>query len=672
MSKIHGGQLLSLWRWLQQRIGNLSLRTVLVVPFILQVLTTVALVGYLSYHNAQQTVNDLASQLRNELTARIDQRLEIYVRTPHAISRLNADSLAQNEINFVSGQGINQFLQQIKITPYVNGVYCGEERTGNFIGVSRNDQNTYYQLMISNASTDYKMQLYRLDVRAKPMYFTQELVDPYDPRKRPWYRAAKASSQASWSQVYLDFSTKLPTITASLPAYRKNGNTFLGACGADVLLSEELRQFLKRLEIGQSGEAFIMERSGKLVSSSTDEPLTFPNGERLRAAESRSQLVRETAQYLQERYGNFKNIRHSTHLQFKIGNQLQFLEILPFRDSRGLDWLIVLVVPENDFMARIHSNNRMTVLLCVVALIFITIFGVITARWISFPILHLSQASQAIAQGHFNQSVQPKNLKELKIMAHSFNTMSRQIQEYFTALEETNEELEKRVEERTAELRMEKERFEKLLLNILPKPIAEKLKRGEKIIASAREEVTILFADVVGFTTISTQITPIQLVKLLNQLFSSFDYLTEKYNLEKIKTIGDAYMVVGGLPLPQENHAEAIADLALEMQKVMENFETQAILGNLTNWEGFKIRIGINTGSVVAGVIGIKKFSYDLWGDAVNIASRMESSGKSGRIQVTEATYKRLKYRYDLEPRGEISVKGRGNMKTYWLLGKKA
>ncbi|MEL7034351.1 MAG: adenylate/guanylate cyclase domain-containing protein [Cyanobacteria bacterium J06592_8] len=671
MSKIHGGQLLSLWRWLQRRIGNLSLRTVLVVPFILQVLTTVALVGYLSYHNAQQTVSDLASQLRNELTARIDQRLEIYVKTPHAISRLNADSLAQNEINFVSGQGINQFLQQIKITPYVNGVYCGEERTGNFIGVSRNDENTYYQLMISNASTNYKMELYRLDVRAKPMYFTQKL-DPYDPRKRPWYRATKASSQATWSEVYLDFSTNLPTITASLPAYSKNGNSFLGVCGADVLLSEELRRFLKGLDIGKSGEAFIMERSGKLVSSSTDEPLTFPNGERLRAPESRSQLVQAAAQYLQKRYGNFRNIRRSQHLQFKIGNQLQFLEILSFRDSRGLDWLIVLVVPENDFMARIHANNQMTILLCVVALIFITIFGVITARWISFPILHLSQASQAIAQGHFNQSVHPKNLKELKIMAQSFNTMSRQIQEYFKALEETNEELEKRVEERTFELRMEKEKFEYLLLNILPRAIADQLKQGEKTIAAAREEVTILFADVVGFTPISAQITPIQLVGLLNQLFSSFDYLTEKYGLEKIKTIGDAYMVVGGLPLPQDNHAEAIADMALEMQVVMNNFEAEAILGKIEAWDGLQIRIGINTGSVVAGVIGIKKFSYDLWGDAVNIASRMESSGEPGRIQVTEATYERLKHQYNLESRGEISVKGRGNMKTYWLLAKKA
>ncbi len=657
-------------QWLKQKAGHVSLRTVLIVPLITQVVTTVGLVGYFSYYNAQQAVNDLASQLRNELTARIDQRLQIYIKTPHAINRLNADALAQDEIDFVYGEGVNQFLQQIKITPYVNGVYCGEERTGSFIGVSRSPQGSYYQLMISNASTNYQMQLYSLDVRAERMYFLKELK-PFEPRIRPWYRAAKSVGQATWSEVYLDFTTKLPTLTASIPSYSRNGNSFLGVCGADVLLSEELRQFLKRLEIGNSGQAFIMERSGKLVSSSTDDPLTVTNGDRLNASESRNILVQETAQYLQQHYGELRNIRSDQHFNFKIKDERHFVEVLPFKDGRGLDWLIVLVVPEDDFMGRIHANNRTTFLLCIVAIIITTILGVVTARWISFPISRLSQASQAVAQGNFHQSIQQKKIKELRILAESFNSMTRQLQEYFTALEKTNEELEQRVEERTYELRYEKEKSEQLLLNILPKVIADQLKTGETTIASAMEEVTILFADVVGFTPLSAKVPPIQLVGLLNKLFSSFDHLAEQYKLEKIKTIGDAYMVVGGLPLPQEDHAEAIAEMALEMQAVMDNFQAETILGESEDCERFQIRIGINTGSVVAGVIGIKKFIYDLWGDAVNIASRMESSGEPGRIQVTEATYERLKDQYYFEPRGKISVKGRGKMKTYWLIGKK-
>ncbi|KKD35701.1 adenylate/guanylate cyclase domain-containing protein [Limnoraphis robusta] len=660
----------ALLQWLKHKAGNVSLRTFLIVPFITQVITTFGLVGYFSYYNAQQAVNDLASQLRNELTARINQQLGSYINTLHSINRLNADAIARGEIDFISGKGVNQFLQQIKIAPYVNSVYCGEEQTGHFIGVSRTSDINFFELTVSNASTDYRMRRYRLDVRADRMYFIRE-VNPYDPRVRPWYRAAKAEAQATWSEIYLDFTSQVPTITASLPAYSINGNSFVGVCGIDVLLSEELRQFLQKLELGHSGEAFIVERSGKLVSSTTDDPLTGVNGDRLKATKSHDILVKETAKYLQQRYGNLQKIRQPQQLDFELEGKRQFIEVLPFKDSRGLDWLIVLVVPENDFMAEINANNRTTFLLCLVALILTTILGLITARLISFPIYRLSQASQAIAQGDFHQSVQPENIKELRILAQSFNTMTQQLQESFTALAKTNEELENRVEERTSELRLEKENSEQLLLNILPKAIADQLKQGERTIASAMEEVTILFADVVGFTPLSAKVPPIQLVGLLNKLFSSFDYLAEQYQLEKIKTIGDAYMVVGGLPLPQENHAEAIADMALEMQNIMTIFQAETILGDFEECQNLKIRIGINTGSVVAGVIGIKKFIYDLWGDAVNIASRMESSGEPGRIQVTEETYQRLKDKYYFEARGEISVKGRGKMKTYWLIGKK-
>ncbi|HEY9704934.1 MAG TPA: adenylate/guanylate cyclase domain-containing protein, partial [Allocoleopsis sp.] len=159
------------------------------------------------------------------------------------------------------------------------------------------------------------------------------------------------------------------------------------------------------------------------------------------------------------------------------------------------------------------------------------------------------------------------------------------------------------------------------------------------------------------------QLPPMELVSGLNQIFSAFDELTEKHGLEKIKTIGDAYMVVGGLPTPRKDHASAIANMALEMLDYMATVENG--LG-----QSLQIRIGINTGPVIAGVIGIKKFIYDLWGDAVNIASRMESHGKPGYIQVTEATYSYLKDQYILELRGTISIKGRGEMMTYWLIDK--
>ncbi|MDJ0554026.1 MAG: PAS domain S-box protein [Microcoleaceae cyanobacterium MO_207.B10] len=212
-------------------------------------------------------------------------------------------------------------------------------------------------------------------------------------------------------------------------------------------------------------------------------------------------------------------------------------------------------------------------------------------------------------------------------------------------------------------LRLEQEKSERLLLNILPIKIAEKLKQNQHPIAKRYDNITILFADIVDFTGFSARISPSELVDMLNQIFSAFDQLTEHHNLEKIKTIGDSYMVVGGLPAAQKNHAEAIAKMALDMQHAITKFEND-------RGDPFQIRIGINTGPAVAGVIGIKKFIYDLWGDTVNVASRMEATGTPGRIQVTEATYKILKDKFLWESRGYISVRGRGEMMTYWLMGK--
>ena len=213
-------------------------------------------------------------------------------------------------------------------------------------------------------------------------------------------------------------------------------------------------------------------------------------------------------------------------------------------------------------------------------------------------------------------------------------------------------------------LKAEQEKSEQLLLNILPKPIADRLKEGQTTIADHFREVTVLFADIVGFTSFSDQLSPVKVVRLLNKIFSLFDRITEKHGLEKIKTVGDTYMVVGGLPTPRPDHAEAMADLALDMQKKIKQF-------NARKGEPFKIRIGMNTGPVVAGVIGTKKFSYDLWGDTVNTASRMESHALAGLIQVTAATYGRLKQKYIFKKRGVISVKGKGEMTTYLLKGKK-
>lgn len=213
-------------------------------------------------------------------------------------------------------------------------------------------------------------------------------------------------------------------------------------------------------------------------------------------------------------------------------------------------------------------------------------------------------------------------------------------------------------------LKIEQLKTERLLLNILPASIANQLKDTPTTIAEHYEMVTILFADIVGFTQLSSEISATELVKLLNYIFSAFDQLTERYELEKIKTIGDAYMAAGGLPITRLDHAEAIADMALDMQQVITELNRQAN-------SRLDIRIGIHSGPVVAGVIGLKKFVYDLWGDTVNTASRMESHGLAGNIQVSQQTYQLLKSRFILTKRGSMAIKGKGTMTTYLLLGRR-
>jgi class 3 adenylate cyclase len=212
------------------------------------------------------------------------------------------------------------------------------------------------------------------------------------------------------------------------------------------------------------------------------------------------------------------------------------------------------------------------------------------------------------------------------------------------------------------QIEAEQQRAERLLLNVLPPAIADRLKRGESGIADSFPDATVLFADMVGFTSLAAGMTPVLVVERLNDIFSAFDQAAADLGLEKIKTIGDAYMAVGGVPVPRPDHAEATADLALRMQQEIVQFNTRA-------GATVEVRIGMHSGAVVAGIIGRHKFAYDLWGDAVNLASRMESHALPGRIQVTAAVEERLRGRYRFEPRGPIELKGIGTMATFFLLG---
>jgi adenylate cyclase len=270
-----------------------------------------------------------------------------------------------------------------------------------------------------------------------------------------------------------------------------------------------------------------------------------------------------------------------------------------------------------------------------------------------------AEKERAFALGAADYIVKPFQAYEVLLRVRHQLALRRQQ----LLLEQQNQQLQAEIQERMqveAELRHQRCRSEQLLMNVLPFQIAQRLKEQDQAIADHFDAVTLLFADIVGFSTVSAQLAPGKLVQLLNQIFSKFDELAALYRLEKIKTIGDAYMVAAGVPVPRSDHAQAIAQMALDMQ---------AIIGDFRRPDGqpFQLRIGINSGSLVAGVIGIRKFIYDLWGDTVNIASFMETTGEAGKIQVSEAAYYHLKEHFLLEPRGQVPLKTGDRITTYWL-----
>jgi adenylate cyclase len=1048
-----------------QRDRQLSLKILLIVPFVTQVIAAVGITGWLSVQNGREATQELAPQIGQEVTNTIEAHVRGYFDAPLEILQAHGAMARASYLNFENLNSLDKlFWQQMRQAQSLYFFYAANPQ-GQFIGVERRESNTFVlhrsSPNLSSTATLQKL-IYRLDNNGKILNQIESNI--YDPRDRPWYKAAVKTRQAVWSDIYLFVARPILGITASLPIYSESGN-LRGVIAIDLTLSQ-IDDFLRQLKIAKTGQAFILEPSGEIVATSTTETPYVSidrKQQRIHALKSQNPLLRLVFQNLQQKYPNPTNIPNHQQVRMEWEGATQYVQITRLRNAQGLDWLMIVAVSEQDFRDRIDINTRNTIVLCALALIFASLTGFYTSKWIAKPVQKLIDASHLLAtlsasadlaSGQPYHPIETANVRELSILADSFNQMAQQLQISFTAIAQSKEELEVRVEERTADLKSseikyrtlveaanciilrrdivgtikyineygltffgfqneaemvgrnisgtiikesddttisdlidwmdnrnksaqlsmfqesqnirndgvevwiswsncpilddsgklievlsigiditerkriesrleefvslqratfesiadgvvavdrighvssynqrfvdmfelspeilsipdsdlrleflstkmtdpqdfmqrsqefyhhpehesydllelldgrvleryslpqrvgnqiigrvwsfqditarvqaeqaleeqktylrliidsipqqifwkdtnlvfrgcnknwamyaqldtpesvvgktdydlignpelanifrthdrqimesnipemhviqrklnpdrsgksiwldssklpiidadgktigilgvldditerklaeealyaEQEKSEKLLLNILPKAIADRLKQFHGVIADSFESVTVLFADLVSFTKMSSELAPQDLVDLLNLIFSSFDKLCETYGLEKIKTIGDAYMVAGGIPIPTESHAEAIALMALDMvDKVAE-------LRDLTG-KPLQIRVGIHTGAVIAGVIGTQKFIYDLWGDTVNVASRMESHSEVGKIQVTEATYELLKHKFDLVERGAIEVKGKGSMQTYWLISKK-
>jgi signal transduction histidine kinase/ActR/RegA family two-component response regulator len=441
--------------------GNLPLRLVLVLPFVLQIFAAVGLTGYLSLRNGQQAVNDLASRLQREVSDRIDQHLDGYLNTGRQLAEINGGAMDMGLLDPDNPQQLGQFFwKQLQLHNIGYIGFCLQ--TGDFAGSGRffEDGRVTVDEVSGKRNGNQHWYIYNTDKLGNRAKLAID-NGPYIAMQEAWCAEPAKTGKSMWTLYQWQSPPYTLSVSANRPVYDKNKN-LIGVIGVDQRLTQ-ISDFLQQLKVSPSGKTFILERNGLLIASSNKEqPFTLINdkAKRLQGSDSKDPLIQATAKHLTEHFNNLSAIKDNKSLEFRLNGQRQFVQVAPWRDEWGLDWLVVVAVPESDFMAKINANTRTTILLCLGALILATILGFYTSRWIARPILHLSQASEAIAAGELNQQVEIPSVHELGRLAQSFNRMAQQLRDSFSTIEQTNqqlaktnEELESRVEERTHELK---------------------------------------------------------------------------------------------------------------------------------------------------------------------------------------------------------------------------
>ncbi|MEG4004736.1 SpoIIE family protein phosphatase [Microcoleus sp. Pol11C1] len=420
------------------------LRTALVVPFILQIVAAVGLVGYLSLRNGQQAVTDLANQLMTEVSNQTDQQLNDYLSIPHQINQINIDAIETGLLNIedfeMTGSYFWKQVQAFKNVGYISNTLAD----GRFIGAGKYFPGEGVIIDEKSAITNGKVATYAVNKqgeRGKVLRFwTDDFV------ASSWYIEAAKAGKPIWGSVYSVDEINFISLPAVRPIYAKNGK-LLGVTGVDLQLSN-ITNFLRHLNISSSGRVFVMERDGQLIANSSSQP-SFAKlsgkTQRFNALTINDPLIQSTAQTLKNRFSNFQPITKRQTLNFQIQGQPHFVRVHPWHDEFGLNWLIVTVVPESDFMGQINANTRSTIGLSLVALMMALLIGILTAGWITRPIERITQASEDMADGNLKQYVKHTSLVELDKLGNSFNRMAGQLKELFETLED-------KVKQRTAEL----------------------------------------------------------------------------------------------------------------------------------------------------------------------------------------------------------------------------
>lgn len=462
---------------LTQQVKGLNLSLIIVLPFILQIIGAVGLVGYLSFKSGQQSVEELANRLEVEISNRVEKETISFLDTPHIVNQVLLSSIYSKNLNLEDLPALEKFFfNQIKFHGIVPYLFYTDD-LGNFTGVQKLD-NGRFIAKVKDKSTGENRNIYDLDEQGRRIKLIKSAKfdsKEYFLFKQPSGTETKRIDKSIWSEVSLSSSALSLEIKAGTAVYSNTGK-LKGVLGVEIFLPQ-ISQFLCQIKTSKSGQLFVIERSGEMIASSTKEPpYTKKNNieVRLMATESKEPLIQATAKNLSQKFGDLKQIRSNQSFTFELNGERQFIYAEPLIDPRGIDWLVIIVIPESDFMAQIHANTRTTIYLCSLALFVAIGLGLITSRWISQLILRLGKAAAAIAKGDLKQKIESKGIVELEVLANSFNDMAHQLESSFTVLDvtnhkldqanrelaTTNQELEVRVEQRTSELQQAKDRAE--------------------------------------------------------------------------------------------------------------------------------------------------------------------------------------------------------------------
>jgi PAS domain S-box-containing protein len=435
--------MINLRQILTKKKQKIPLGFILIVPFIVQIGAAVGLTAYFSFSHGHESIEKLAFQLLDRVTERVRDRLNTYLATPHLINQINRKAIKANHINPDNLEQIrNHFWDQIQLFDSVTAISMGNEK-GELIGYARQNQNNF-SLGILDKTNSNNRQDYTVDKQGNPSKLFQEIPN-YDPRQLSWYQKGKETGKPTWTPIYSGAENPLARLCAVTPIYDNSGklnNVFV----VDLSLLE-ISQFLQSLQVSPGGQAFIIEPTGDLVASSTLEKpfIVSADGQtitRVNALNSNNFAPRVITENLLKRLGNFDKIITSKPVELEIKNEHQYVQITPYQDQYGLKWLLVVFVPESDFMAEINAHTQQTIILCIMALIIATGCGILTSKLVTKPISELTQNSIKIARGNFDEVIViDSNIMEVDQLAESFREMRQKLQESFADLHQLNETL---------------------------------------------------------------------------------------------------------------------------------------------------------------------------------------------------------------------------------------